>query len=289
MPCHVLITVRIFDKLKRIATDRDALGESPYRDIAGYGILGATLVERKRKASPAAERGTAGSFVSAPLEEKYWKKVRKTEGGCWLWTGERTRQGYGSLTVLTEGRKQGFRVHRLSWQFAFGHIPHGQTVWQTCGEKLCVNPAHLKIGDWVQNAVHRAAAAIPMVIRNARDQRPPRAKLSAAQVEDIRARYVPRKVSYTKLAAEFDVSAHTIEAIIRGVIWNNPKAEKAGECTSVRESDAGTSPKARTASAPSSAANRPISASSRRNAAASRQAKSAAPPADGTQANEGRS
>lgn len=36
-----LCVVRIVDKLFRIATDKDALGESPYRDIAGYGMLGA--------------------------------------------------------------------------------------------------------------------------------------------------------------------------------------------------------------------------------------------------------
>lgn len=36
-----LCVVRIVDKLFRIATDRDALGESPYRYIAGYGMLGA--------------------------------------------------------------------------------------------------------------------------------------------------------------------------------------------------------------------------------------------------------
>lgn len=36
-----LCIVRILDKLFRIATDKDALGESPYRDIAGYAILGA--------------------------------------------------------------------------------------------------------------------------------------------------------------------------------------------------------------------------------------------------------
>lgn len=36
-----LAITRIIDKLFRIATDKDALGESPYRDIAGYGILGA--------------------------------------------------------------------------------------------------------------------------------------------------------------------------------------------------------------------------------------------------------
>lgn len=37
-----LCVVRIVDKLFRIATARDALGESPYRDIAGYALLGAS-------------------------------------------------------------------------------------------------------------------------------------------------------------------------------------------------------------------------------------------------------
>jgi hypothetical protein len=35
-----LAVTRIIDKLFRIATDRDALGESPFQDIAGYSILG---------------------------------------------------------------------------------------------------------------------------------------------------------------------------------------------------------------------------------------------------------
>ena len=38
-----LCLIRIFDKQMRIATAKDALGESPYRDIAGYGLLGTTL------------------------------------------------------------------------------------------------------------------------------------------------------------------------------------------------------------------------------------------------------
>lgn len=36
-----LTLVRIFDKQMRVATDKEAFGESPYTDIAGYGILGA--------------------------------------------------------------------------------------------------------------------------------------------------------------------------------------------------------------------------------------------------------
>ena len=37
----MLAVARIIDKLFRVATDRDAFGESPFRDIAGCGILGA--------------------------------------------------------------------------------------------------------------------------------------------------------------------------------------------------------------------------------------------------------
>ena len=35
----MLAIIRIFDKMKRIATDKDALGESPWKDILGYAIL----------------------------------------------------------------------------------------------------------------------------------------------------------------------------------------------------------------------------------------------------------
>lgn len=35
-----LALVRVIDKLFRIATDKDAFGESPWKDIVGYGLLG---------------------------------------------------------------------------------------------------------------------------------------------------------------------------------------------------------------------------------------------------------
>ena len=44
----LLALVRIFDKQMRIATDKDALGENPFSDIVGYGIL-AVARDRKEK------------------------------------------------------------------------------------------------------------------------------------------------------------------------------------------------------------------------------------------------
>ena len=45
----VLAIARIIDKLFRIATDRDALGERPYEDIAGYSILRDTQLKEEVK------------------------------------------------------------------------------------------------------------------------------------------------------------------------------------------------------------------------------------------------
>lgn len=48
----LLTITRIIDKLFRIATRKNAFGESPYRDIAGYGLLGlASDLEEEKKNS----------------------------------------------------------------------------------------------------------------------------------------------------------------------------------------------------------------------------------------------
>lgn len=79
-----LLLVRIWDKMMRIATARDAFGESPYRDIAGYGILGAAMQSSTRReeqevephpcasasvaANPSAEQsGSAANDVPRPI------------------------------------------------------------------------------------------------------------------------------------------------------------------------------------------------------------------------------
>lgn len=43
----LLAITRVLDKLFRIATNKDALGESPWRDIAGYAILSLASDETK--------------------------------------------------------------------------------------------------------------------------------------------------------------------------------------------------------------------------------------------------
>ena len=40
---HAMLFTRILDKMMRIATNETAFGENPYRDIAGYAIMGALI------------------------------------------------------------------------------------------------------------------------------------------------------------------------------------------------------------------------------------------------------
>ena len=46
-----LAIIRVIDKLFRIATAKDAFGESPWQDIAGYAILGVVNDAEKRDKS----------------------------------------------------------------------------------------------------------------------------------------------------------------------------------------------------------------------------------------------
>lgn len=41
--------IRVIDKLFRIATAKDAFGESPWKDIAGYAILGVANADKEKK------------------------------------------------------------------------------------------------------------------------------------------------------------------------------------------------------------------------------------------------
>lgn len=56
--CDILLIVRIFDKLKRIATRKDAFGENPWEDIVGYSLLG-TVNDSNQEEEPLFENEVA--------------------------------------------------------------------------------------------------------------------------------------------------------------------------------------------------------------------------------------
>lgn len=71
--------------------------------------------------------------------------------GCWIWTGSKSKQGYGRI----KWRGKGYTAHRAMYEHLVGEIPEGLVLDHTCNVKSCVNPDHL---DPVTNAVNLARA-----------------------------------------------------------------------------------------------------------------------------------
>lgn len=81
-----------------------------------------------------------------PLD-RFMTKVRKSESGCWEWTGACSQGGYGSASI--NGMVQ--NAHRVAYRLMVGEIPHGLEVDHICGVRACVNPEHLRAATRSQN------------------------------------------------------------------------------------------------------------------------------------------
>jgi len=71
---NMLRIVRVLDKLCRIATNKDPGGESPWKDIAGYGLLGWSYTARREdearniRPRPPCDCGEIGCLHCGPPE-----------------------------------------------------------------------------------------------------------------------------------------------------------------------------------------------------------------------------
>jgi len=78
----MLAVARILDKLFRVATRKDAFGESPYRDIVGYGLLGVARdeAEAAEKQEFAKGQATSTAWDQAPFRPGDWVRARSRMG-----------------------------------------------------------------------------------------------------------------------------------------------------------------------------------------------------------------
>lgn len=110
---------------------------------------------------------------------------------------------------------------RFSWELHKGPIPPGLDVLHTCDIPACCNPAHLWLGNDQDNMDDMARKG-----RSAHSERSGRAKLTAAQVSEIKRTYIPHskgEFNTVGLAKKFGVKTCSIWAILHGLNWKYHK------------------------------------------------------------------
>lgn len=145
----------------------------------------------------------------ARLEAKLDKTSSDT--GCWLWTGARTRGGYGNFAI---GRKA-HRVPRVMLHLTLGLDLYGPWVARhTCDTPECCNPRHLVAGTQQQNVDDMWERG-----RGVLGERMNVSKLTEHDVKEIRRRDAAGESSY-KIAESYPVCYEQVRRIVTRKTWS---------------------------------------------------------------------
>lgn len=74
------------------------------------------------------------------LPARFAAKIAQN-GDCWEWTGGKTANGYGHISI---GQGVCRVAHRVSYELHVGPIPDGFQIDHLCRNRGCVNPNHLE-------------------------------------------------------------------------------------------------------------------------------------------------
>ena len=88
------------------------------------------------------------------LNNPFWEAVDvKGPDDCWEWKGLKAPNGYG---IFGAWSSLGTTAHRVAWELKNGPIPKfidgkKTVIRHMCDNRSCVNPSHLKIGNYGDN------------------------------------------------------------------------------------------------------------------------------------------
>lgn len=141
----------------------------------------------------------------------FMSKVSKTSS-CWLWSGYTMPKGHGFVGV----KRKYWLAHRLSWVLHGNQLPPGMCVLHKCDVANCVNPKHLYLGTRQDNVADRCRRN-----RTAKGERNSHAKLTPADIAEIRRIYSHIPPKFTETAKRFGVSGQTISWIVKHRLWKH--------------------------------------------------------------------
>lgn len=136
--------------------------------------------------------------------------------GCWEWTGQIKKNGYGvTLITLAPHKYHPYNVHKLAWIVANGAVPAGLCVCHACDNRRCINPKHLFLGT------HQANMTDARQKKRFQDQRGSKnnkARLTESDVLRIRA-LSENGTSRVEIARMFNLGKGHASRIIHRQLW----------------------------------------------------------------------
>jgi hypothetical protein len=158
-------------------------------------------------------------LVSSKIQERFWKKVKRTDDlkNCWLWQSWKKSGGYGMFGGSTGGRSYKVLAHRLSfcWErkLSLGEI-EGWSILHACDNPSCVNPHHLFKGTQKDNIADMVAKGRKAVLRG-------EAISTALTCEKVRAirKDIKAGMTHRAIAKKYGIGNGTVWSIKTGHSW----------------------------------------------------------------------
>lgn len=134
---------------------------------------------------------------------------------CHLWTASKNKFGYGKFGI---GKSGWMMAHRYSWESTFGEIPKDKYVLHTCDNPSCVNPEHLYLGTYKDNAKDRETRQRgnhPSGISHGRNV------LLESQIYEIRDAFDTGNYSFRQLGKIYGIDGKSVADIVDRKNWKH--------------------------------------------------------------------
>ena len=124
----------------------------------------------------------------------------------------RVRLGYLQIRGTVDGKRRYGMAHRLVWQYFRGDIPGGFCINHINGVKDDNPPENLEVVSYSENMRH----AFRTGLKTQWGETNPAAKVSNADVVEMRQLYATGEYTMAEVGHSFGVSFHYVSAIVRG-------------------------------------------------------------------------
>lgn len=156
-----------------------------------------------------------------PIGDRFWAKVAcGALDACWEWHARRNERGYGMFHVSATRPTE--PASRVAYELTYGPIPDGLWVLHHCDNPPCCNPGHLFLGTSLDN-IRDAQAKGRDAFTNGtlRGERKGGARLTTADVREMRRLYSLGGISYRLLGERFGVAKSTAQSVVQRTKWSH--------------------------------------------------------------------